>query len=62
MKSEEFKFGDKPNNYLILVNEDGVVVYGCDCCESMEDEVVVKVYVKLEEYIKFKGLSSHALR
>jgi hypothetical protein len=53
-RKEEF---DRP--YDITINERrGVVVGGCDCEDTMADEVVLKVYKKLGEYIIEKGLDT----
>lgn len=56
MDWEAFEFGDTSNNYSIDISEEEVRVFGCDCSEVMEDEVVVKVHAVLDEYLKFKGL------
>lgn len=55
LKSEIY-FDRNDNNYKIQITQEGVVVYGCDCCETMPDSVVVEVYKKLGEYINFKKL------
>lgn len=41
--------------YEFVINDDGVVIFGCDCSAEMTDDNAEEVYWALEEYLKSKG-------
>ncbi|MFY3742205.1 MAG: hypothetical protein HMLIMOIP_002669 [Candidatus Nitrosomirales archaeon] len=54
MEKFYLEFGIDGDQYAIKIDNEGIIVYGCDCSAKMTVEEARKVYQKLGEFLEMR--------